>query len=63
MKDCEAIRNQTNESYKLNDIQGKLDWILSDKERFALRVKKQKALIALKVAQKEVYDKYNGAMG
>ena len=59
MKDCEAIREQTNTSYILNDIQTKLEGILSDPERFELRVKKQKALIALKQAQKEVYDKFN----
>ena len=59
MKDCEAIREQTNTSYILNDIQTELEGILSDKKRFELRVKKQKALIALKQAQKEVYDKFN----
>jgi len=59
MHDIPEIREQNNLSYQLNDIQARLDWILCDKERFALRVKKQKALIALKAAQKQVYDKFN----
>ena len=59
MHDIPEIRDQNNLSYQLNDIQAKLEWVICDKERFALRVKKQKALIALKAAQKEVYDKFN----
>lgn len=62
MKDCEAIRNQTNLSYQLNDIQSKLEGVISDPERFKLRVKKQKALIALREAQNEVYNLYNNVM-
>lgn len=62
MKNNEAIRNQTNLSYQLNDIQSKLEGVISDPERFKLRVKKQKALIALREAQNEVYNLYNNVM-
>ena len=53
------IISQTNTSYQLLQIKKKLDWILTDPERFRLRVKRQKKLIELKKVQDEVLTLFN----
>jgi hypothetical protein len=56
MKDCEAIREQTNTSYQLVEMKQRLEGIINDSERFKLRVKIQKKLIEFNEAQKKVKD-------
>ena len=62
MKDCEAIREQTNTSYQLVEMKKQLEGIINDSERFKLRVKIQKKLIEFNEAQKKVKDLVNNIL-
>ena len=62
MKDCEAIREQTNTSYQLVEMKQRLEGIINDSERFKLRIKIQKKLIEFNEAQKKVKDLVNNIL-
>ena len=54
MKNSEPIIEQTNLSYQLLEIKNKLNWVISDAERYKLTQKARLKASRLKEVQKEV---------
>ncbi len=54
MRDSPEIREQSNLSYQLLEIKNKLNWVISDAERYRLTQKARLKASRLKEVQKEV---------